>query len=203
MGMKRFSTHPKYPSLEPRCEMTLCHTQETPEEGCDDTPSAPRYVNLFEPFLFKACEQLVAPIQATHISLPLQEIQSREWEKKEQTNNMLGLTQVQKGCYVTLCMSRLTQAWITSENSTTLLECRLIFPHCGWTLSHSDWSLCCPVSTGLSVVRRQLIPRAPLSNSLSGVPFLPPVTRYLESRTLCLVLHQNRQRDRLLGGPPT
>ena len=68
----------------------------------------------------------MVPIGASHISLPLQEIQSREWEKKEQTNNMLGLTQVQKGSYVTLFMCRLTLAWVSSENSTTLLECRLI-----------------------------------------------------------------------------
>ena len=57
------------------------------------------------PFLFTAGDQLVVPIGASHISLPLQEIQSREWEKKEQTNNMLGLTLVQKGSYVTLCIS--------------------------------------------------------------------------------------------------
>ena len=100
--------------------------------------------------LFLAGDQLVIPIGASHISLPLQEIQSREREKKEQTNNMLGLTQVQKRSYVTLCMCRLTLAWVTSENSTTLRERRLIFPHCGWTLSHDDSSLYCPVSTGHS-----------------------------------------------------
>ena len=77
--------------------------------GCDVTSSAPRYVNLFEPFHFLAGDQLVVPIGASHISLRLQEIQSREWEKKEQTNNMLGLTQVQKGSYVTLCICRLLQ----------------------------------------------------------------------------------------------
>ena len=63
---------------------------------------------------------------------------------------MLGLKQVQKGSYVTLYMCRLTLAWVSSENSTMLLECRLILtrlPYCGWTLSHADWSLSCPVST--------------------------------------------------------
>ena len=126
-----------------------------------------------------------------------------EKRTNEQTNNILGLIQAQEWSYVTLCMCRLTLAWITSENSTTLLERRLIFPHCGWSLSHADWSLCCPVSTGLSVVPRQLLPRVPLSNSLTGVPFLLPVTRDLESKTRCLVSPQNRQRNRLLGGPPT
>ena len=61
-------------------------------------PRPPRYINFFELFLFTASDQLVVPIGASHISLPLQEIQSREWEKKkEQTNNMLGSIQVQKG----------------------------------------------------------------------------------------------------------
>ena len=39
---------------------------------------------------------------------------------------------------------RLTLAWISIENSTTLEECCLILtglPHCYWTLSHPDWSL--------------------------------------------------------------
>ena len=94
--------------------------------------------------------------------------------EKEQTNKMLGLTQVQKGSYVTLCMCRQTLAWVTSKNSTTLLECQLIFPHCGWTLSHADSSLYCPVLTGHS--RRQLPTSLLLSCSLTGIPFLLPVT---------------------------
>ena len=49
------------------------------------------YINFFELFHFTAGDQLVVPIGVSHISLPLQEIQSREWEKKEQTNNMLGV----------------------------------------------------------------------------------------------------------------
>ena len=58
----------------------------------------PQYVNLFEPFhFFTACDQLVVPIGATHISLPLHQIQ------KEQTNKRLRLSQVQdKESYVTL-----------------------------------------------------------------------------------------------------
>ena len=43
----------------------------------------PRYINFFEPFhFFTAGDELVVPIGASHISLRLQEIQSREWEKK-------------------------------------------------------------------------------------------------------------------------
>ena len=119
----------------------------------DVTRSAPTLHHFFEPFHFLAGDQLVVPIGASHISLPLQEIQSREWEKKEQTNNMLGLTQVQKGSYVTLCICRLTLAWISSENSTTLLECQPILTGLHslvWAPSPADSSLCCLVSTGHS-----------------------------------------------------
>ena len=128
-------------------------------------------------------------------------------EKREQTNKtnkMLELTQVQKRSYVTLCMCRLTLAWVTSENSTTLLECRLIFPHCAWTLSHADSSLCGPVSTGHS--------RHPSPTANFSVPFPTLFSRPLTTsghveiagkKTLCLVSCQNRQRNRLLGGPPT
>ena len=44
-----------------------------------------------------------------------------------------------------------------------------------------------------------------LSWLLSDMPFLPHFRSRRRSRiqALCLVLRQNRQRDRLLGGPPT
>ena len=177
------------------------------DPGCNVTPSAPTLHHFFEPFHFLAGDQLVVPIGASHISLPLQEIQSREWEKKEQTNNMLGLTQVQKGSYVTLCICRLTLAWISCENSTTLLECQpiLIGLHSQvWTLSHANSSLCCPVSTGHS---RHSSPTAFLELLCPTLwPAFPSYFRSrrdLESKTLCLVSRQNRQRGRLLGGPPT
>ena len=60
---------------------------------CDDTPRAPEYVNFFETFHFWVGDQLVVPIGASHISSLLQEIQSREWEEREQTSKILGLTQ--------------------------------------------------------------------------------------------------------------
>ena len=44
------------------------------------------YVNFFKPFYFLAGDHLVVPIGASHISSWLQEIQSREWEEREQTN---------------------------------------------------------------------------------------------------------------------
>ena len=118
---------------------------------CDVTPSAPTLHQLLRTISLLGRWSISGPDRgASHITLRLQEIQSREWEKKEQTNNMLRLTQVQKGSYVTLCICRLTLAWISRENSTTLLECQPILTGLHslvWTHSRADSSLCCPVST--------------------------------------------------------
>ena len=62
---------------------------------CDDTPSAPRYINFFKPFHFLAGDHLVVPIGASHISLRHRNT-IKGMGEKEQTNNMLGLTQVQE-----------------------------------------------------------------------------------------------------------
>ena len=101
---------------------------------------------------------------------------------------------------------RLTLAWISSENSTTHEEWWLILtrlPSLLWTSSHP---------TGLSAVRCRLLCPSSVVNSLLLVPFPTPFSRSLthfrscrdlESKTLCLVSRQNRQRNRLLDGPPT
>ena len=133
----------------------------------------PHYINFFEPFhFFTAGDQLVVPIGVTHISLLLHQIQSREQEKKEQTNKHLGLTQVKKG---ELCntaypvyMCRLTLVWISSETSTKQLECRFILTRSSFTgldpLSCRLASLLrCPVSTA------SLCPPSP-------TPFSRPLT---------------------------
>ena len=54
---------------------------------CDYTPSAPQHINYFKPFHFTAGDKLVVPIGASHISSYLQEIQSREREKKNKRTN--------------------------------------------------------------------------------------------------------------------
>ena len=46
------------------------------------SPQPPCYINFFETFHFLAGDQQVVPTGASHISLRLQEIQSRVWEKK-------------------------------------------------------------------------------------------------------------------------
>ena len=68
----------------------------------------------------------------------------------EKKNKRLGITQVQKESYVTLCMCRLTLVWILAKlpqrywnADSSLLDLLSLV----WTLSHADSSLCCPVST--------------------------------------------------------
>ena len=111
--------------------------------------------------------------------------------------------------YVTLCISCVhiqTNASVdSSENSTTLLGMP-IYPDRSssllWTLSHANLSLCCPVSTALSVVRCQLLLRIPLSNSLLAFPYPLPVTPRSRVQNP-LSGFAPKQRNRLLGGPPT
>ena len=129
-------------------------------------PRPPRYINFFEPFHFTAGDQLVVPIGASHISLLLQEIQSREREEREQTNNMLGLTQVQKGSYVTLCICRLTLAWIFSETSTKLLGMPTLL------VRSSSLVLDSLMPTRLSAVRCRLVTRVTLRQLPSSNSFV-------------------------------
>ena len=72
---------------------------------CDDTHSAPEYVNFFKPFHFLAGDQLVVPIGATHISSWLQETQSREWEERTKNKRTIWAwvnSKCKKRSYVTL-----------------------------------------------------------------------------------------------------
>ena len=63
-----------------------------------------------------------------------------------------------------MCICRLMLAWISSETSTKLLAMPNYPDQSSsllGTLSHAKSSLCCPVSTGLSVVCRQLLLLSP------------------------------------------
>ena len=160
--------------------------------------------------IFTAGDQLVVHIGVSHISLPLQEIQSREWEEREQTNKTNNMPGVNLSAERELCntafpvyICRLTLAWILAK----ILQRY-------WNADSSPLTVAGPylMPTRLSAVRcrlvtlvtlRQLQLRAPFFQLSSRVPFPLPVTRDLQSKTLCLVSRQNRQRNRLLGGPPT
>ena len=80
----------------------------------------------------------------------LQEYNRGSGRKENKRTKRLGLTQVQKESYVTLCMCRLTLVWTLAKlpqsywnaDSSWLYLLSLV-----WTPSHADSSLCCPVST--------------------------------------------------------
>ena len=130
----------------------------------------------------------------------------------EQTNNMLELTQAQeeKLCNIAfpMCICRLTLAWISWKNSTTNPWGVLIILSALPSLTLGPYLIptahfCCPVSTGHSrrsspTAFSQFLFPTPLA-----FPYLLPVTPRSRVQTLCLVSRQNRQKDRLLGGPPT
>ena len=116
-----------------------------------------------------------------HISLPLHQIQSREREEKEQNEQMLGVdSSAEEEVCNTLCMCRLTLAWVTSETSTKKLECRLTLTRSSFTgldTISSDWSHRSGVwyRLPLSVVPRQLLLEL-FSPSLFSRPLPLPVT---------------------------
>ena len=127
----------------------------------------------------------MVPIGATHISLPLQEYNrgsGRKENKTNKTNNMLGVNSSAEGelCN-TLCMCRLTLAWVTSETSTKQLECRLILTRSSFTgldPISSDWSHRSGVRCRLplSVVSRQLPVCSFVQPTLFSRPLPLPVT---------------------------
>ena len=166
----------------------------------------PRYINFLKLILFMARD----PSRGSDRGIT-QEIQPREWEKKnKRTIWALVSSKCKKGSSMTLhslCICRLTLACILREISTK----RLGMP------THLDWSLLLSVFDCLSAVSSPtdlsgFIYQLPLCASpcqltwlLLDQPFLP----HFRSRprswvpALCLVSCQNRQRDRLLSGPPT
>ena len=170
-----------------------------------------RYI-LLEPFHFLAGDQLVVPRWVTHISYHYKNTIEGTGENKtnEQTRTIcLGLTQEQKGSmqhYISDSIYGLMLAWITSENSTKQLECRHLYSISFTVLDPISCCLAsllgCPLSTA-SV--RVPSPTALSSFSQPTLFFrpLPGRGEISSPKTLCLVSRQNRQRNRLLGGPPT
>ena len=151
----------------------------------------------------------------------------RRKQTDEQTRTNLGLTKSRGRYCNTICMCipdsiyGLTLAWVTSENSTMLLESdilRLFFtgpylvssPIC--SVSGVDCPsvdprqplcspLSCPVSTALSPLQPPTLSWV-ASSTLVRVPLpLPDTARFFCPRILCLVSRQNRQLNRLLWQP--
>ena len=169
----------------------------------------------------------------THISCHHTRIRSRETGENRKTNEQtkLGVNQEQRKVCNTTCMFGLSLAWVTSENSTMLLESdilRLFFtgPYLVSSPLCSVSGVDCP-----SVLPRQLLLFASLLSS-RNCPFSCPATNSPLScptancfslgcvvnspspprttsgygeiscpRILCLVSRQNRQLNRLLWQP--
>ena len=117
----------------------------------------PEYIKFFKPFQSWPVNNLVVPIGVSHISSWLQEIQSREWEKRTKNKRTIWACINSRARWLScdtlrsLCICRLTLAWISSEISTKLLG----IP------THLDWSSLTAAGlyfmpTGLSAVRCRL-----------------------------------------------
>ena len=122
---------------------------------------------------------LVVPIGVSHISLWPQEIQPREWEKKnkEQTNNK-GLDQLmcKKGGSVTLhslCIRRLTLTCILREIST---KPRGMLTHLDWSSLTTPGPYIMPTSLFCCLLSTALL-RHPSSTAFCGSFFQPLFSR--------------------------
>ena len=124
-------------------------------------PPRPPLHQLLQPISILTGDHLVVPIGVSHISFWLQEIQSREWEKKkEQMNNKAWVNSTARRLS---CDTAFPVACISSENSTNHEEC--------WLILTGSSLLLDPISCRLvsSVVRYRL-PTATLR--------LPPRTAF-------------------------
>ena len=129
----------------------------------------------------------------THISCHHTRIRSRETGENRKTNEQtkLGVTKGRERCCNTICMCRLSLAWVTSENSTMLLGSdilRLFFT--------GPYLVSSPLCSVSGVDCPSILPRQLLFCSVSGVD-CPSV----DPRQLPLLLSNYQLFSALL--PPT
>ena len=147
----------------------------------------------------------MVPRGVTHISCHYKNRIEGAGENRRTNEQTLGVnSRAKRGVmqhYISDSIYGLTLAWITSENSTKQLECQ----HLDSIFFAGPYPLCYCVRCRppLSVSRRPLL----VSSFLQPTLFSCPVTssghaEISSQKTLCLVSRQNRQRNRLLGGPP-
>ena len=102
----------------------------------------------------------------TRISLPTQEYDRGNGENRrtnEQTRTNLGLTKSRGRYCNTICMCRLSLAWVTSENSTMLLE-----SDSSWLTLAGPYPMLPRLSASVSGLDCPSVdPRQPLSSPLS------------------------------------
>ena len=160
-----------------------------------------------------ASNQLVAPRGVMHISCHYKNTIEGAGENRrtnEQTRTMLGVNSEQKESmqhYISHSIYGLTLAWITSENSTKQLECRHLLTPSSFTGPNL---LCYCLTAPVSGVNcpcpwfhaNSVCPLLSPTNSLSCPLTTSGYGEISGPKALCLVSRQNRQRNRLLGGPP-
>ena len=157
-----------------------------------------------------ACDQLVVPRGVTHISCHYKNTIEGAGENRRTNEQTLGVnSRAKRGVmqhYISDSIYGLTLAWNTSENSTKLLECRLILtrssftgldpsPPTGLTAPVSGVDRPCPwfhANSVSSFLQQTLFSRPVTSSSRAEIS---------SPKTLCLVSRQNRQMNRLLGRP--
>ena len=184
---------------------------------CDNT----EYIIFFKPFQSWPVNHLVVPIGVSHISLWLQEIQSREWEKRTKNKRTIWAwvnSSARRSSCDTLhfwCSCRLTLACIYSEISTKLSGMPIHPDRPSLTASEPylmpTGLFCCLVSTPTALLPRPsptascgfLLPTGRLASLGPAFPTPLLVSSEISSPGLCLVSRQNKQLDRLLGAPPS
>ena len=157
---------------------------------------------------------LVVPIGTSHISSWHKKHNQGSGRKEHRTNEQyawINSSARRLSCDTLhfLCICRLSLTCSFCEISTIYEECWLILT--GLPSLLLDPISCRLVSSlssvdcqlPLSIARRELLLWVPSSKCWLAFPYPLPVTSKIAGSGLCFVSRQNRQRDRLLSGPPT
>ena len=148
----------------------------------------------------------MVPIGVTHISCHYKNTIEGTGEKQRTNEQTLGVnSSAEREFCNTLCMCRLTLVWILANfykatGMQTHLPSLWLGPHVMLTrLSATVSGVDCPCPCPVANCFELLCP----TNSLLASRYHFRPRRDFNSKTLCLVSRQNRQRNRWLGGPPT
>ena len=175
------------------------------QTGCETLPPHPHHIiSVFLPFHFLAGRWSTSGWGGNAHFFTYTRIRSRETGENRKTNEQtkLGVTKGRGRCCNTICMCRLSLAWVTSENSTMLLGSdilRLFFtgPYLVSSPLCSVSGVDCP-----SVDPRQLPLSCPVSTASAPVQ-LPTASLWVASSTLILgsPYHFRIRRDFMSKNP--
>ena len=172
-------------------------------------------VTIFKPFQSWPVNHLGVPIGVSHISLRHKKYNQGSGRKRTKNKRTIwawvnsSASRLSCDTLHSWCICRLTLACISSEISTSHEERWLILT--GLTSLILDPISCQLVSSAVRCrLPTALLPR-PSPTASSGFllltplafPYPLPVTSKIAGSGLCLVSRQNKQKERLLTGPPT